>query len=76
MMKVDKKSRLIGRIFSVAFGIALAKTLYDGGFHYHAIGHEHTVTAASAPIKYYFSLLWYGLVFAVATYVGFIAKLK
>lgn len=76
MMKIDKKSRLIGRIFSIAFGLALAKTLYDGGYHYDSMGHAYRVTAEADPVKYYLSCLWYLSMFIVASYFGFVAKVK
>lgn len=68
--------RLLARLFSLGFGAALISSLYDGGYSYYSMGSEKFVSANSSPIKYYFSLLWYGAIFIVATYFGFVAKLK
>ncbi|AWB65384.1 hypothetical protein C2869_02530 [Saccharobesus litoralis] len=75
-MIIDKKTRLLGRIFSIAFGVALVQALYEGGFHYYAMGSEKGFTAGSSPIKYWLSIAWYLAIFCVATYFGFIAKDK
>ncbi len=73
-IKIDKNGRLLGRLFSIGFGIALVKALYDGGFHYYSMGYEKGITSGSSPIKFYLSICWYLIIFIVATYFGFIAK--
>lgn len=73
-IRIDKKGLLLARIFSIAFGLAFAKAIYDGGFHYHAMGYEKGYTIDSAPLKFYLSLGWYFLLFIISTYFGFFAK--
>jgi hypothetical protein len=73
---VDKKSRLIARIFGVAFTVFLYKLIIVGAFTYNSMGSEVTVTAVSNPVKFYFAIVWCSIMFLVCAYFGFIAKLK
>jgi len=73
---VDKKSRLIARIFGIAFAVFLYKLLVVGAFSYNSMGSEVTVTASSNPVKFYFAIVWCSTMFLVCTYFGLIAKLK
>ncbi|MCW8876030.1 MAG: hypothetical protein OQJ89_00250 [Kangiellaceae bacterium] len=76
MKTVDKKARLIARIFGVAFGAFLYKLLVVGAFSYSSFGRAITVTASSNPVKFYFAIVWCSIIFLVCIYFGFIAKLK
>ncbi|MEX6503641.1 hypothetical protein [Pseudomonas zhanjiangensis] len=76
MKTVDKKSRLIARIFGAAFAVFLYKLLVIGAFSYNSMGSEVTVTASSNPVKFYFAIVWCSILFLVCAYFGFIAKLK
>lgn len=71
---MDKKTRFLARVFSIAFGIAMVKALYDGGFHYYSMGSEKGFIVGSSPIKYWLSIGWYFVIFSVSTYFGFIVK--
>jgi hypothetical protein len=73
-IKVDRKTLILARLFSIGFGIALAAALYDGAFHYSSIGNEKGFTVSSNPIKYWLSICWYAAIFSISTYFGFIAK--
>jgi hypothetical protein len=76
LKSVDKNTRLIARIFGVAFIIFLYKLLIVGAFSYDSMGHEVTVTANSNPIKFYFGIVWCSTMLMVCVYFGLIAKLS
>lgn len=72
---VDKKSRLIARVFGIAFATFLYKLLVLGSFSYNSMGSEVTITVSSNPVKFYFAIVWCSLMFIVCIYFGLIAKL-
>jgi len=73
---IDKKSRLIARIFGVAFTLFLYKPLFLGFFSYNSMGSEITITASSNPLKFYFAIVWCAFMIVVCFYFSFIATLK
>lgn len=75
-LKVDKKGRLAGRIFSVVCTLFAVQMLFDGGYHYTSMGHAYHVSAEGDPLKFYLSLLWFIVLAVIGTYFGFIARVK
>ncbi len=76
MPKVDKKMQWVSRIFWVAFVWFFYQVVFVGEYSYHSMGYEKVVTAHSNPLKFYFSMLWSGLMVCVTSYFGFFAKIK
>ncbi|KPH60769.1 hypothetical protein [Pseudoalteromonas porphyrae] len=76
MKTVDKKSRLIARIFGLAFSFLLYNLLVVGALSYNSMGREITITASSNPVKFYFGIVWCFVMVLVYVYFGIIAKLK
>lgn len=74
MPKVDKKMQWVSRLFLAAFAWSLYQLVFVGEFSYHSMGYEQVVTAKSNPFKFYFAMVWSGLMVCVTTYFGFFAK--
>ncbi|WP_430460932.1 hypothetical protein ACQUQU_17160 [Thalassolituus sp. LLYu03] len=75
-MRVDKKTRLAGRIFSLVCTLVSVQMLMEGGYHYTSMGHGYQVSAASEPIRFMLALGWFVLLAGAGTYFGFIARSK